>query len=62
MLTGRREFIKNISLGMAGFSFGSTGLTPLAGASSPALSESRVSLTAGNDRRDIENKNRLPRT
>ena len=53
MLTGRREFIKNISLGMAGFTFGSTGLTPCAGASSPALSESRVSLTAGNDRRDI---------
>lgn len=63
LLEGRRGFIKKSVLGSAGFSLGSLGLTGcssnlkrspgLRKTTSVHLSESRVSLARGNDRRDI---------
>lgn len=53
MVTNRRHFIKTISLSVTGLSLGSKRMTHTAGASPSALPESRVSLSAGNDRRDI---------
>ena len=52
MITNRRNFIKTMSLSMAGMTFGSKRKIHTAVASPAAMPESRVSLTAGNNRRE----------
>ncbi|MBN1292029.1 MAG: DUF362 domain-containing protein [Candidatus Latescibacteria bacterium] len=53
MSVNRRSFIRNMSLCIAGLTYGSFGKTYEAVATPANLQESSVSLTAGNDRRDI---------